>query len=695
MKKRICVLCGEEFIPKSSRRSMCYKDHYHDCPVCGKPVLTDNLHHTETCCSKECSLKKAHQNASLYWQTHPEAVAAKQAKMEQTNFNRYGCKNPMDDPTIRKRQHENLKRTIAENAAEIQNKRQATCLERFGTKHPMQSETVKSKVESTCMRLYGAKSTLHLPDVEAKTKTTLLATLGVDNPAKSEVIQEKMKDTCVERYGVPYPATMCPEIKAKVTATMMGRHGVEHALQSPTLLQQSLDSRRETMSDPIKREDILSRTKATQEQRYGGMGMASPVLAEKAKSTMRRRFGTDYFTMSDEGKRKVTESNIAKFGAANAMKLESVRNKLKQTILSKQSPLMQSFKTDPISFIQGLPEYQRTEPMLASILGVTPSSISRFICKNNLQDCLTNMYSSMENIICSWLDAWNIDYIRCSKSIIPPLELDIYIPAHNVAIECNPTSTHNSSFKTPWGTEPKSYMYHKNKSIACRERGIFLFHIFGYELDTRPNVIKSMLKNVLGCTEAKLYGRDTYVVELSADESMRFLNEHHRQGGTNASIRLGLKHKVTHKLVSVMTFNKVRSTIGESKDDCEILELSRFCNQVNTTVVGAASKLFKYFRQHYSCDKVISFSDIAHTRGGVYSVLGFKPVSESKPSYVWVSMKGSLYFNRVSCQKKNLPNLFSDVTNETIQNHTEKEIMMNHGFAQVFDSGTIRWEYTI
>lgn len=694
MEKRICVLCGDEFEPKSSRRTMCYKDHYHACPVCGKPVLTDSLRHINTCCSKECSLKSAQQNASRYWQTHPEALSAKQAKIEQTNLERYGSKNPMGDLTIRERQHNNLKKVMSENAEEIQRKRQATNLERYGVIHPMQSEDVKSKVEATCMRLYGEKSTLHLPDVEAKTKATLLSKYGVDNPAKSEIVRDKMTNTCVDRYGVPYPSTMCPEIKSKVKTTMMERYGVEHPMHSSDILQRALDHRQETMSDPIKREDILSRTKASQEKLYGGWGMASPILADKACKTMERLYGAKYYTMSDVGKKKVAESNIAKFGVAVSTKNAAVRAKLKQTLLSKQSPQVQSFKENPIAFIQELPEYKRTEPMLASILGVTPSTISVFVCRNNLQGYLVNTYSSMENTVCSWLDDWGIKYIRCSKSVIPPLELDIYIPSHNIAIECNPTATHNSSFKTPWGTEPKPYMYHKNKSIACRDIGIFLFHIFGYEMNARPDVIKSMLRNALGCTESKIYGRDTYVVELSAEESMRFLNEHHRQGGTNASIRLGLKHKMTNKLVAVMTFNKVRSTIGESDDEGEILELSRFCNQINTTVVGAASKLFKYFKQHYSFDKVISFSDIAHTKGDLYSVLGFRQVNESKPSYVWVSLKGASYFNRVSCQKKNLPNLFPDVTAEDVANHTEKEIMMNHGFAQVFDSGTIRWEFT-
>ena len=49
--------------------------------------------------------------------------------------------------------------------------------------------------------------------------------------------------------------------------------------------------------------------------------------------------------------------------------------------------------------------------------------------------------------------------------------------------------------------------------------------------------------------------------------------------------------------------------------------------------------------------------------------------------------------NVVHSWKDNLPSIFEDVTTETIKEYTEAEIMMQHGYARVFDSGVIRWEY--
>ena len=36
MNSRICRICGKEFTPKSSTRSICYDDHYKVCEICGE-----------------------------------------------------------------------------------------------------------------------------------------------------------------------------------------------------------------------------------------------------------------------------------------------------------------------------------------------------------------------------------------------------------------------------------------------------------------------------------------------------------------------------------------------------------------------------------------------------------------------------------------------------------------------------------
>lgn len=142
-----------------------------------------------------------------------------------------------------------------------------------------------------------------------------------------------------------------------------------------------------------------------------------------------------------------------------------------------------------------------------------------------------------------------------------------------------------------------------------------------------------------------------------------------------------------------MTFGKMRSTLGLTKfDTSDTWELVRFCNKLNSNVVGGASKLFTHFLNNYRYDKIVSFSDRAHTRGNLYEMLGFQKINISEPGYVWVNYNTDLYLNRVTCQKQNLCRLFKDDSID-IKNKTEVQIMMEHGFVQVFDSGNIRWEY--
>ena len=228
------------------------------------------------------------------------------------------------------------------------------------------------------------------------------------------------------------------------------------------------------------------------------------------------------------------------------------------------------------------------------------------------------------------------------------------------------------------------------KTDLCENQGIFLFHIFGYEWNHRRDIIESMIRNLLKKNTVKFYARNLDIVELSSIECKSFLDANHRQKGVNCKVKLGLKTK-SGELVSCMTFSKPRSTIG-SINFKNTWELVRFCNKLNASVIGGASKLFKYFLNHYSYDLIFSFSDRAHTKGGLYETLGFCKISQSNPSYMWVNILDDNHYNRVTCQKQNLKNLFKDDQID-IKNKTEKQIMIEHGYVQVFDSGTIRWEY--
>jgi hypothetical protein len=140
------------------------------------------------------------------------------------------------------------------------------------------------------------------------------------------------------------------------------------------------------------------------------------------------------------------------------------------------------------------------------------------------------------------------------------------------------------------------------------------------------------------------------------------------------------------ELVSLMTFSKNRF-----KKDSNELEMVRFCNLLNTNVVGGASKLFKYFIKNHNPNKlpVVSFADKRFFKGKLYEKLGFTFVKNTSPSYIY--WKDNKILNRMSCQKHKLHKLL----NEFDPIKTEYENMLNNGWRRVWDSGNLKWVYNI
>ena len=74
-----------------------------------------------------------------------------------------------------------------------------------------------------------------------------------------------------------------------------------------------------------------------------------------------------------------------------------------------------------------------------------------------------------------------------SKSIIKPLELDIYLTDLKLAIEYNGIYWHSIQ-------RLNDKDYHLNKSLMCRKKGIRLIHIYEFEdLDEQINLLKNII----------------------------------------------------------------------------------------------------------------------------------------------------------------------------------------------------------
>lgn len=666
-----CVRCGKEF-DATHKTAVCEGCKIQKCIVCGQQFQL-NWPYTAVTCSSKCRgiyrkesglgkevAKKASQTLKIrHGVSNPSKLALKPRKcaycgkefIPNSNRQKY-CKDnhygpcPVCGKLVLIKDMNIGPVACSEECRQEEINR--TCLERYGCTNAVNSDYCKEVAKQTCIHKYGVDHYSKTSEYREKFKQTSMKRFGVESPMKNEYVKNKAKTTNVERYGGNSP--MC--------------------------------------SDEIKK-----KAAETAEKNFGGFGIASPELSARIQNTNIQKYGVPYPAQSEIVKQKIENTCLERYGSKSWF---STQARLERVVNDKSKiDEYMMFSSDPESYIRSHYDYTPTCVQLCKDIGVTDTTIYSILIKHNCRELATFRESSMEVHINEFLNliAPGIKIQRCCRSVITPLELDFYLPDYKFAIECNPTVTHNSSFKDPWGMKPKYMSYHKKKSDMCEEAGVFLFHIFGYEWKSKQKVLESMIKNVLGRTDTKIYARKCTVKEVSDTESREFLSHNHRQGYASSTIRLGLYYE--DELVSLMTFGTSRSTLGSStnsKSDTTY-ELIRFCNKLNTSVVGGASKLFKYALKALpeNCT-IVSFSDRAHTTGSLYEILGFHKVNQSDPSYVWVNTYDDSYLSRVACQKKNLRKLFNDESID-IENQTERQIMESHGYARVYDSGVIRWEY--
>ncbi len=264
------------------------------------------------------------------------------------------------------------------------------------------------------------------------------------------------------------------------------------------------------------------------------------------------------------------------------------------------------------------------------------------------------------------------------------VELDIFIPERNIAIEYNGLYWHaeKSSGK------PKDY--HLAKTEYCESIGIHLIHIFEDEWANKPEIIKSRIRNILGKNEIKYSARNLSVCEIDAVNKNIFLIENHLQGKDNSSIRLGLFHN--EMMVSCMTFRKPNISMGHKNIEDNVIELARFCNLQNTTVNGGANKLFSYFLKTYPLyKKIISYADRRWTNSRIptlYDKLGFQRIGITQPNY-WYMKGHSVRLPRFNFTKQKIMQKFP-AADESL---SEWENMSNAGYDRIWDCGSLKYEF--
>jgi hypothetical protein len=212
-------------------------------------------------------------------------------------------------------------------------------------------------------------------------------------------------------------------------------------------------------------------------------------------------------------------------------------------------------------------------------------------------------------------------------------EIDIYLPEFKIGFEFNGIYWHSDKFKDK--------NYHINKLNYFKEKGIRIINIWENDWTNRKEIIKSQISNIIGKSK-KIPARKCEVKEIKDIKSIRdFLDKNHIQGFVKSNIKLGLYYR--NELVSIMLFDHFEGRKKMSNDEWN---LSRFCNKVNYSVVGGASKLLSFFIKEFKPTRIISYADKDWSEGDLYYKLEFEKIHETEPDYKYLFQNELIHKSR-------------------------------------------------
>ena len=249
--------------------------------------------------------------------------------------------------------------------------------------------------------------------------------------------------------------------------------------------------------------------KATCLEKYGvDDPNRSPIVRNKIKETNIKKYGVGCSFQAEEVKEKIKEGNIRSHGYDNPMKNPEIRERVSQSNretynANKEEKLRKSnwkdkseetiaILKDPEVFRQTvLDHYDMSVKQLADFIGISSAICLRHLHQLGFENFISksNSYSQPEEDMLSYVKSLlpnlsDNEILRNNRTVISPKELDIYIPSMNIALEFNGSYWHSlEKLEEKGGID-----YHKDKSVACAEKGIRLLHI--YEPDWEEDILK-------------------------------------------------------------------------------------------------------------------------------------------------------------------------------------------------------------
>jgi hypothetical protein len=545
----------------------------------------------------------------------------------------------------------------------------------------------KEKIKLINLEKYGVEHYSQTNDYKEKIKQTCLDKYGVENISKLEYIKEKKKITTYKNYGVDY-ISQSNIVKVKIKKNNLEKYGVEHHLQKDNFLNKQKQTNLEKygFENPLQNEEIKNKIKLTNLEKYGVENPAkNEKIQEKTKNTNLEKYGVEFTLQSEDIKEKIKQTNLERYGFQYSIQNEEIKEKIKSSNLKNYG--VNHFKKSEESKINTIIGNN------TNYIKYLDNNLSLFKCdlnkdhefeinsdnfhgrlKSNLPLCticypIGDNKSIKEKILLEYIQS--IYFGEIISGYRDGIEIDIYLPELKIGIEFNGLYWHSSKFKES--------NYHINKLNYFKEKDIDIKFIYEDNFDNNLDIIKSQISNWLGLSN-RIYARKCLIKEvINVDDYRNFLNNNHIQGFVASKLVYGLYHQ--NHLVSLICFDKKEGRLNMKEGEWN---LNRFCNLVNTNVVGGASKLLNHFIKIHSPSRIISYADKDWSSGHLYNILGFKLLSESKPDYKYIV--DGVRKSKQNFTKTKLGKMGHDIS------LTESQIMTNLGINRIYDCGKMKFE---
>lgn len=407
--------------------------------------------------------------------------------------------------------------------------------------------------------------------------------------------------------------------------------------------------------------------------------LKSKEVRDKISNTNLGRYGTTNVFSSQIIKDKISNTNLEKYGVSNPSKNQEIINNIKNKSLVRWEKIhIEFYKKKNIKIISmlnngdyeiecGDHSFITSRSLLQNRL-----SIKTTICTKC--HALNSQDSGMEIQLKNWIKSiYSGNILFNDRSIIPPKEIDIFLPDEKIGIEFNGLYWHSE--------ENKDIKYHFLKHKECQLKGVDLIQVWEDDWIYKNDIIKSIILNKISKSE-RIYARKCEISILSNKDSKEFLLKNHLHGPINSKINIGLRFN--NEVVSIMCFNGLRRSVGGSSTEGKY-EMTRYCNKKMTSVIGGGSKMLKYFIRNNKFSEIITYYDKSFGYNNSYSKLGFELIGETKPGYHYII--DGVRRHRYNYRKSNLVKMGYD------KSKTEKQIMSDLNYLRIFGSGNFKYVF--